>query len=270
MRPPVGTALPDTEFRIVEQELWIRSPDLMAGYLHDPQPLNLVDGWLRSGDIAEQRDEFVTLFGRVAERVSIPGLPSAPGLIEDFVDLSRAAGDYAITQVRGQSCLALYTSGPISNEDLDQTIHSGLPIAVIGARQLLRSPSGKVHRTDMAEVAARAISEVESLFAASPADPANIISAAHITGSAAVHEIGPVSNLSCGCFIHTGEEVVTVRVGDSCPVGRGHADPHAEERAIVSVTPGSGAHPTPPPSHEVTQWVQVDAGTFTVVESSAQ
>ncbi|MDB5861601.1 MAG: AMP-binding enzyme family protein [Ramlibacter sp.] len=54
----VGTPLPGMEYRLAEDgEVLLRGPAVFAGYLHDAQGTRNIlgdDGWLRSGDIAEQ------------------------------------------------------------------------------------------------------------------------------------------------------------------------------------------------------------------------
>ena len=63
----VGQLLPCLEARIEEGELCVRGPNVMMGYLHNPQVTAevLCDGWLHTGDLGYvDKDHFVFLTGR--------------------------------------------------------------------------------------------------------------------------------------------------------------------------------------------------------------
>ena len=66
IRDEDGTSLPDGEVG----ELWLTSPAVMSGYWNDPAGTaeTLVDGWLRTGDLATRDDKGIfRLRGRVKE-----------------------------------------------------------------------------------------------------------------------------------------------------------------------------------------------------------
>lgn len=67
----VGRPLPGLEFRLSEQsELVIRSPANMQGYWRDPEATARAlspDGWLRTGDIAQIREGYVFITGRLKD-----------------------------------------------------------------------------------------------------------------------------------------------------------------------------------------------------------
>jgi long-chain acyl-CoA synthetase len=84
--PPVGVAVPETEIRIEDGEVWLRSPDLMDGYWEDPETTSrtlTADGWLRSGDLGELRDGYLVLHGRRAEMINRGGEKYYPGDLEE-------------------------------------------------------------------------------------------------------------------------------------------------------------------------------------------
>lgn len=93
----IGTPLSGTEDRIVRPEtgedlpvgevgeLWVRGPQVMAGYYHDPQATRyaLVDGWLRTGDLAKYDDDgYVYIVDRLKELIKTKGFQIAPAEIE--------------------------------------------------------------------------------------------------------------------------------------------------------------------------------------------
>ncbi|WP_079176891.1 AMP-binding protein [Streptomyces sp. MUSC 14] len=84
-QPPVGLPLEGTELRLEDGEVWIRTPDRMRGYWEDPQATARVltdDGWLRTGDMGEERDGFLVLKGRRDDRVNRGGEKYHPLEIE--------------------------------------------------------------------------------------------------------------------------------------------------------------------------------------------
>ena len=93
----VGKAVHFVDLRIVDDqgadvppgargELWVRGPNVMAGYWNRPEETAkvLVDGWLRTGDAAS-RDEagYVTIYGRQKEMIISGGENIYPAEIEN-------------------------------------------------------------------------------------------------------------------------------------------------------------------------------------------
>ncbi|MFR9728840.1 class I adenylate-forming enzyme family protein [Saccharopolyspora sp. MS10] len=83
--PPVGAALPETEWRLESGEVQVRTPDLMDGYWEDPAATAEAitpDGWLRTGDLGELRDGLLVLRGRTKERINRGGEKHYPLEVE--------------------------------------------------------------------------------------------------------------------------------------------------------------------------------------------
>jgi acyl-CoA synthetase (AMP-forming)/AMP-acid ligase II len=94
----VGYALPNTECRLVDPatgqdvgpgergELWVRGPQVMKGYLNNPQATaDTVDpeGWLHTGDVAVVDEEGrYTVVDRVKELIKYKGYQVAPAELE--------------------------------------------------------------------------------------------------------------------------------------------------------------------------------------------
>jgi acyl-CoA synthetase (AMP-forming)/AMP-acid ligase II len=92
----VGRLIPNTEARLVnpatglddehEGELWIRGPQVMAGYLGNPAATAetiVEDGWLRTGDILRVDDEGIWwVVDRLKELIKYKGYQVAPAELE--------------------------------------------------------------------------------------------------------------------------------------------------------------------------------------------
>jgi len=66
-RDTIGKPCPEVETKIVDGELWLRSPSVMMGYYKDPEATAEVlrDGWYATGDLCRQdADGYLRLVGR--------------------------------------------------------------------------------------------------------------------------------------------------------------------------------------------------------------
>lgn len=93
-----GQAVPSTECRIVdpetgadrgpgeEGELWVRGPQVMKGYLNNPEATaeaKTEDGWLKTGDLAViDREGFMFIRDRLKELIKFKGFQVAPAEVE--------------------------------------------------------------------------------------------------------------------------------------------------------------------------------------------
>ncbi len=94
----VGTLVPNTEVRLVDPvsgadlpagstgELWVRGPQVMAGYLGNPAATAATiddDGWLHTGDLGTvQADGEVFVVDRVKELIKVSGFQVPPAELE--------------------------------------------------------------------------------------------------------------------------------------------------------------------------------------------
>jgi acyl-CoA synthetase (AMP-forming)/AMP-acid ligase II len=108
----VGPALANTEYKIVdpstgqalrprrEGEVWIRGPQVMKGYLNNPEAtaqMLQADGWLRTGDLGyADEDGFLYLVDRIKELIKYKGLQVAPAELEAVLLTHPAVADAAV------------------------------------------------------------------------------------------------------------------------------------------------------------------------------
>ena len=86
-KPGIGVPCPDTECRLVDPEtgidssngnpgeLWLRGPQLMAGYWPEKGSGLTTDGWLKTGDIAVMdEDGYFQIVDRIKDMVNVSGM----------------------------------------------------------------------------------------------------------------------------------------------------------------------------------------------------
>ena len=111
----IGWVVPDTEVKIVDVasgvelganqdgELWARGPQVMKGYLNNPQATrNTLDeeGWLHTGDIARVDEEgYFYVVDRLKELIKYKGYQVAPAELEAVLVGHPAVADAAVIGV---------------------------------------------------------------------------------------------------------------------------------------------------------------------------
>jgi acyl-CoA synthetase (AMP-forming)/AMP-acid ligase II len=98
--PATGTELPPGE----RGELWCRGPNVMTGYLNDPEATAATldaDGWLRTGDLVTVDAEGVfTIVDRLKELIKYKGWSVAPAELEAVLLAHDRIADAAVIGVR--------------------------------------------------------------------------------------------------------------------------------------------------------------------------
>ena len=110
----VGVPLPGVEMRLVDEagedalvgdpgEVWVRGPNLFAGYWGDPDATAAVltsDGWLRTGDIGVvDDDELLYLVDRAKDLVIVSGFNVYPGEVEEVLASHPGVAEVAVVGV---------------------------------------------------------------------------------------------------------------------------------------------------------------------------
>ena len=116
----IGRAVPGVELKVVDDELWIRSPAAMDGYLRAPEETAAVlvaDGWFRTGDLATiSADGYVRIVGRKRELILRGGYSVVPGEVEAALLAHPAVAEAAVIGVAhpelGEEVAAFVTLRP--------------------------------------------------------------------------------------------------------------------------------------------------------------
>jgi acyl-CoA synthetase (AMP-forming)/AMP-acid ligase II len=111
----IGPPLANTECRLVDPEtgedvgegergeLWIRGPQVMKGYLNNPEATAATvdgDGWLHTGDVGVvDGDGFFAIVDRLKELIKYKGFQVAPAELEALIITHPAVADVAVIGV---------------------------------------------------------------------------------------------------------------------------------------------------------------------------
>jgi acyl-CoA synthetase (AMP-forming)/AMP-acid ligase II len=171
----VGLLVPGTEARLVDPvtgqdapgagELWIRGPQVMAGYLDDPAATAEVvveGGWLRTGDVMRVDANGVWwVVDRIKELIKVKGWQVAPAELEAVLLEHPRVADAAVAGVADVEAGEV----PVAWVVTSQPVHAAELLAWVAGRvasykrvrrihvveAIPRSPSGKVLRRTLVE-----------------------------------------------------------------------------------------------------------------------
>jgi acyl-coenzyme A synthetase/AMP-(fatty) acid ligase len=88
---------PNTEYKIVDGELYIRSKTQILGYINSSMERFTDDGWFRTGDLVEQtEDGFIKIIGRNSEIINVGGEKVLPAEIESLLFQMQEVKDCAV------------------------------------------------------------------------------------------------------------------------------------------------------------------------------
>jgi acyl-CoA synthetase (AMP-forming)/AMP-acid ligase II len=184
----VGVSAPNTETRIVDPvsgadlgtgqhgEVWVRGPQVMKGYLGDPQATAATidpDGWLHTGDLGHIDDDgHLYVAGRLKELIKYKGFQVPPAELEAVLLRHPDVTDAAVVGLPDEEAgeipagyVTLRPGASASPEDIRLFAAS----QVAGYKQLRRlevtgaipkSPSGKILRRVLRAAAASAADAV--------------------------------------------------------------------------------------------------------------
>src|SRR3954451_8008506 len=135
--PPgsVGALIPNTEARLVdpetgddapegeEGEIWIRGPQVMQGYLNNPDATAETltdDGWLRTGDMGRvDEGGFFYIVDRLKELIKYKGYQVPPAELEAVLVSHPKVKDAGVIGVRGGDGEEIPKACVVCEEDLD-------------------------------------------------------------------------------------------------------------------------------------------------------
>jgi acyl-CoA synthetase (AMP-forming)/AMP-acid ligase II/S-adenosylmethionine/arginine decarboxylase-like enzyme len=167
--PRSGATLPAGE----DGELWVRGPQLMAGYRDDPEATAAAiddDGWLHTGDLGHiDEDGSIFLVDRLKELIKVRGFQVAPAELEAVLVTHPAVADAAVIGVPderdGERPKAFVVSrGPLDREELSAYVAERVaPYKRLGAieeiDELPKSLTGKLLRRVLVERERQAVRE---------------------------------------------------------------------------------------------------------------
>ncbi|MCE7994816.1 MAG: acyl--CoA ligase [Roseivirga sp.] len=120
---------PDYEFKIVNQELWLRSKTQISGYLNASNQNFTEDGWFMTGDIVEEyEDGYLRIIGRNSDLINVGGLKVLPSEVESILIQIPLIADCMVfsesNPITGQIVVAqIVTKSEISSKELKKEIH---------------------------------------------------------------------------------------------------------------------------------------------------
>jgi acyl-CoA synthetase (AMP-forming)/AMP-acid ligase II len=151
-----------TEVKLVAGEIWVRGPQVMAGYLNSPAENLTPGGWLRTGD-AGLIDEHGNLHvrDRLKELIKVNGYQVAPAELEALLHGHPRVADAAVVRCADARTGEAPVAVVVPRGDLDPLAlcawvaervapHKRLR-AVHFAEAIPRTPSGKILRRELAK-----------------------------------------------------------------------------------------------------------------------
>jgi fatty-acyl-CoA synthase len=166
-----GKPYPQVEVALSDKgELLVRGPNVFAGYWRNPEASAeaVVDGWLRTGDVAERDDEgFYRISGRLKDMYISGGENVYPAEVEDVLLSLDGIGDAAVLGVPderwgevGAAFVVLEPGAALSEDEIiavcrERLARFKVPASVRFLDELPRSAMNKVLKDELrAEVPA--------------------------------------------------------------------------------------------------------------------
>ena len=179
-RPGVDAEIRDPDLAVVPAgeigELWLRSPAVMSGYWNDPVATadTLVDGWLRTGDLARIDDAgCYRLAGRVTEMFIRGGYNVYPLEVEAVLSEHPAVAEVVVVPrpdpVMGEIGVAVVipadpddppTLASLRELGGSELAHHKLPEAIRLVDTLPRNSSDKTDRRALAAIEAETVHDM--------------------------------------------------------------------------------------------------------------
>ena len=112
---------PNLEYKVVEDELWLKSKTQVLGYLNATMESFTEDGWFKTGDLVETtKDGYIKIIGRNKEVINIGGEKLLPAEVESVLMLMNEFSDVMVygeaNLITGQSV----TVDVVPNKKMDK------------------------------------------------------------------------------------------------------------------------------------------------------
>jgi malonyl-CoA/methylmalonyl-CoA synthetase len=155
----VGLPLPGVSVRLLNGEIYLRGPNVFAGYWRrdDATREAFADGWFRTGDIATRSpDGYYTLSGRKSDLIISGGFNIYPREIEEFLQEQAEIAEAAVVglpdRMRGEVPVAYVVMvaeidmGAIEARCREKLASFKIPRAFIPVDKLPRNAMGKIQK----------------------------------------------------------------------------------------------------------------------------
>jgi malonyl-CoA/methylmalonyl-CoA synthetase len=154
----VGFPLPGISVRIEDGELFVRGPNVFAGYWHRPDATAaaFTDGWFRTGDLATCSDDgYYTLLGRKSDLIISGGFNIYPREIEELLLEQPGVAEAAVVgepdDVRGEVPIAFIVATDFNPDALERCCREQLasfkvPRRFVQVESIPRTALGKVQK----------------------------------------------------------------------------------------------------------------------------
>lgn len=77
---------PELDYKIVDNELWLKSKTQVMGYLNSSMDSFTEDGWFKTGDLVETTDDgYIKIIGRNKEVINVGGEKVLPNEVESII-----------------------------------------------------------------------------------------------------------------------------------------------------------------------------------------
>jgi acyl-CoA synthetase (AMP-forming)/AMP-acid ligase II len=173
----IGPCIPNTEARVVDWEtgkalganqigeIWIRGPQVMAGYLNHPEATaEVLDaaGWLHTGDIgyADEDGDFY-IVDRLKEIIKYKGYPIAPAEMEEILLSHPRVADAAVIGRADEAAGEVPTAYIVAKDEISEEeiiayvaerVAPQKKIRIVRfTEEIPRAPSGKILRRSLRE-----------------------------------------------------------------------------------------------------------------------
>ena len=170
----IGIPVPSTEVKCVDSdgkevaigepgELLAKGPQIMAGYWNQPEETQatVVDGWLRTGDVAEMDSAgFFTIVDRKKDVIVVSGFNVYPNEIEDTIAAVDGVDEVGVIGLPDErsgervEAFVVSTQGNVRSEDIIAHCRAHLaaykvPQRITVVDELPKSPIGKILRREL-------------------------------------------------------------------------------------------------------------------------
>jgi malonyl-CoA/methylmalonyl-CoA synthetase len=155
----VGMPLPGVSAKLVDREIFLRGPNVFAGYWRREEATRdaFVDGWFRTGDLATVSDDgYYTLSGRKSDLIISGGFNIYPREIEEFLEEHPAIVEAAVVarpdRVRGEVPVAYLVCAEAVEVDRieahcrEKLASFKMPRQFIVVEKLPRNAMGKIQK----------------------------------------------------------------------------------------------------------------------------